>query len=168
MPGIACLLAAAIMFVATFLPYIGWYGDGLLAADQYPNQVTATLITGSDAWLVLGTIGTLAVIAVCHVAGFRRRGTGFLALAASLVAVALAVKLPGTWLQDGVTYGTPYLVDPGFYVFLGGALTALGGALFMAVIGVASSTLNALARAITSSGSEMSAGVILFITSAAA
>ena len=36
------------------------------------------------------------------------------------------------------------------------------------VIGVASSTLNALARAITSCGSEISAGVILFITSAAA
>ena len=36
------------------------------------------------------------------------------------------------------------------------------------VIGVPSSTLNALARAITSCGSEMSAGVILFITSAAA
>ena len=127
------------MFVATFLPYIGWYGDGLLAADRYPNQVTATLITGSDAWLVLGTVGTLAVIAVCHVAGFRRRVTGFLALAVSLVAVGLALKLPGTWLQDGVTYGTPYLVDPGFYVFLGGALTALVGALFMAAIGVTNS-----------------------------
>ena len=35
------------------------------------------------------------------------------------------------------------------------------------VIVVASSMLNALARAITSCGSEMSAGVILFITSAA-
>src|ERR1700722_3183398 len=35
------------------------------------------------------------------------------------------------------------------------------------VIRVESSTLNALARAITSCGSEMSAGVILFITSAA-
>ena len=34
-------------------------------------------------------------------------------------------------------------------------------------IGVPSSRLNALARAITSCGSEMSAGVILFITSAA-
>src|ERR1700722_15774225 len=35
------------------------------------------------------------------------------------------------------------------------------------VIGVPSSTLSALARAISSCGSEMSAGVILFITSAA-
>jgi len=35
------------------------------------------------------------------------------------------------------------------------------------VIGVPSSTLKALARAITSSGSEMSAGVILLRTSAA-
>ena len=35
------------------------------------------------------------------------------------------------------------------------------------VIGVPSSADNALARAITSCGSEMSAGVILFITSAA-
>ena len=36
------------------------------------------------------------------------------------------------------------------------------------VIGVPSSSLNALARAINSCGSEMSAGLILFITSAAA
>ena len=36
------------------------------------------------------------------------------------------------------------------------------------VIGVENSTLNASARAITSCGSEISAGVILFITSAAA
>jgi hypothetical protein len=36
------------------------------------------------------------------------------------------------------------------------------------VIVVPSSTLNALARTITSCGSEMSAGVILFITSVAA
>ncbi len=35
-------------------------------------------------------------------------------------------------------------------------------------IGVASSRLSAFARAISSCGSEMSAGVILFITSAAA
>jgi hypothetical protein len=35
-------------------------------------------------------------------------------------------------------------------------------------IAVPSSTLSAMARAMTSSGSEMSAGVILFITSAAA
>ncbi len=35
-------------------------------------------------------------------------------------------------------------------------------------MGVSSSALNALARAITSCGSEMSAGVILFMTSAAA
>jgi hypothetical protein len=129
-----CVTAAVIMFVATFLPYIGWYGDGLSAADQYPNQVSTTLITGSDAWLVLGTIVTVGFLAVIHVIGFRRRVVGFVALAASLVAVGLAVKLPGTWLQDGVTYGTPYLVDAGFYVFLGGALTSLVGAMFMAAI----------------------------------
>jgi len=35
------------------------------------------------------------------------------------------------------------------------------------VMGVSSSTLSAVARAITSWGSEMSAGVILFITSRA-
>ena len=35
------------------------------------------------------------------------------------------------------------------------------------VIGVESSVLNALARAITSCGSEISAGVILLVTSAA-
>jgi hypothetical protein len=49
------------------------------------------------------------------------------------------MKLPGTWLQDGVTYGTPYLVDAGFYVFLGGAITSVVGAVFMAAIGLAGS-----------------------------
>ena len=127
------------MFVATFLPYIGWYGDGLPAADEYPNQVTTTLITGSDVWFVLGTVVTLGVAAVGHIAGFRRRLTSLLALGASLVALGLAMKLPGTWLQDGVTYRTPYLVDAGFYVFLGGALTSVVGAVFMAAGGLAGS-----------------------------
>jgi hypothetical protein len=75
------------MGVATCVPYVGWYGDGLLTADQYPNQVSSTLVTGSDVWLVLGIIATLVVAAVCHVAGFRRRATGLIALGASLVAV---------------------------------------------------------------------------------
>jgi hypothetical protein len=134
-----CVIAAATMFVATFLPYIGWYGDGLLAADEYSNQVTTTLITGSDVWFVLGTVVTLGVVAVGHIVGFSRRLTGFFALGASLVAVGLAVKLPGTWLQDGVTYGTPYLVDAGFYVFLGGALTSVVGAVLMSATGLAGS-----------------------------
>jgi uncharacterized membrane protein YkgB len=133
------VIAAATMFVATFLPYIGWYGDGLLAVDEYPNQVTTTVIAGSDVWFVLGTVVTLGGAAVGHIAGFRRRFTGLLALAASLVAVGLAMKLPGTWLQDGVTYGTPYLVDAGFYVFVGGALMSVVGAVLMAAIGLAGS-----------------------------
>jgi hypothetical protein len=139
LPGTVCVIAAATMLMAAFLPYIGWYGDGLLAADEFPNQVTTTLITGSDAWFVLATVVTLGVVAVGHIVGFRRRLTGFLALGASLAAVGLAVKLPGTWLQDGVTYGTPYLIDAGFYVFLGGALTSVVGAVFMAATGLAGS-----------------------------
>jgi hypothetical protein len=136
LPGAVCAIGAVIMGAATFVPYVGWYGDGLLTADQYPNQVSGSLLTGSDDWLVLGVIVTLVAVAVCHVAGFRRRATGFFALGASLVAVGLAVKLPGTYLQDGVTHGTPYLLDAGVYVFLGGAVTSVVGALLMAATGL--------------------------------
>jgi uncharacterized membrane protein YkgB len=123
------------MFVATFLPYLGWYGDALPAADEYPNQVYSTLITGSDVVFVVGTIVVLAGAAVCHMAGFHRRLTGVIALGASLVALGLAVKLPGTYL--GSDYGMPYLTDAGVYVFRDGALTSLVGALLMAVTGLA-------------------------------
>jgi hypothetical protein len=130
------VIGAAIMGAATFVPYVGWYGDGLLTADEYPNQVSSTLITGSDVWFVLGVIATLVVAAVCHVAGFRRRATNFLALGASLVAAGLAVKLPGTYFQDGIMYGTPHLIDVGVYMFLGGAATSVVGALLMAATGL--------------------------------
>jgi uncharacterized membrane protein YkgB len=123
------------MLVATFLPYIGWYGDALPAADDYPNQVYATLITGSDVVYVLGTIGILAVVAAGHLAGLHRRVTGVIGLATSLVAVGLAVKLPGTY--PGSNYGMPYLTDAGVSVFRDGALTSLVGALLMAVSGLA-------------------------------
>lgn len=131
-----CLLAAAVMCVAAFLPYTGWYGDGLLTGGEYPQQVSVSLITGSDVWFVLGTIATLGVAAACHVAGIRSRVSGLIALGASLVALGLALKLPGTWKQDGVTYGSPYLLDAGFYLFLGGAVIAVPGALLMVVTGL--------------------------------
>jgi len=35
-----------------------------------------------------------------------------------------------------VVYGEPYLLFTGFYVFLGGAVTAVAGALLMVVTGV--------------------------------
>ena len=135
LPGTVCAIGAATMFVATFLPYLGWYGDALPAADDYPNQVYSTLITGSDAVFVVGVIVILAAVAGCHMAGFHRRMTGFIALGASLVGVGLAVKLPGTYL--GSDYGLPYLTDAGVYLFRDGALTSLIGALVMAVSGLA-------------------------------
>jgi hypothetical protein len=136
LPGAVCVLAAALMTAAAFLPYTGWYGDGLLAADEFPNQVSVSLINGSDVWFVLGTVVAPGVAAACHLAGIRRHVTGLFALGASLVALGLALKLPGTYKQDGVIYGTPYLLDAGFYVFLGGAVTAVVGALLMVLTGL--------------------------------
>ena len=52
----------------------------------------------------------LGLVAAIHLVGVRRQATGFIALAASLVALGLALKLPGTWKQDGVVYGEPYLL----------------------------------------------------------
>ncbi len=118
------------MLVAAFLPYTGGnWGDGLHA----PTQVTMSIISGSDVWFVLGTIVTLGFVGAYHLAGVRRHAAGFIALAASLVALGLALKLPGTWKQDGVLYGEPYLLYAGFDVFLGGAVTAVLGALLMVV-----------------------------------
>ena len=118
------------MLVATFLPYTGGnWGDGL----DGPTQVTMSIVSGSDVWLILGTVVTLGFVAASHVGGFRRQATGFIALAASLLSLGLALKLPGTWKQDGVVYGEPYLLYAGFYVFLGGAVTAVLGALLMVV-----------------------------------
>jgi hypothetical protein len=132
--GAVCLIGAAVMGVAAFLPYTGGnWGDGLLTGNEVSSQVTMSIIGGSDVWFVLGTVLTLGFVAACHFGEVRRHATGFIALAASLVALGLALKLPGTWKQDGVVYGEPYLLFAGFYVFLGGAVTSVLGALLMVV-----------------------------------
>jgi hypothetical protein len=120
------------MSVAAFLPYIGGnWGDGLLTGNEVSSPVTMSIISGSDVWFVLGAVVTLGFVAAFHLGGVRRQTTGFVALAASLVALGLALRLPGTWKQDSVVYGEPYLLFAGFYVFLAGAVTAVIGALLM-------------------------------------
>ena len=131
--AVVCLAAAVVMCVAAFLPYTGGnWGDGLDA----PTQITISIISGSDAWFVLGTVVMLGLVTACHLVGVRRRATGFIALAASLVALGLALKLPGTWMQDGVVYGEPYLLFIGYYVFLGGGVASVPGALLMTIAGL--------------------------------
>ncbi len=134
--GAICLIGDAVMGVAAFLPYTGGnWGDGLLTGNQVPSQVTMSIVSGSDVWFVLGTIVSLGFVAGCHLGGVRRQATGFIALAASLLSLGLALKLPGTWKQEGVAYGEPYLLYSGFYLFLGGAVTAVLGALLTVVTG---------------------------------
>ncbi len=131
--ALVCVAAAVVMCVAAFLPYTGGnWGDGLGG----PTQITISIISGSDAWFVLGTVVTLGLFAASHLVGVRRQATGFIALAASLVSLGLALKLPGTWKLDGVVYGEPYLLFTGFYVFLGGAMAAVTGALLMTTAGL--------------------------------
>jgi hypothetical protein len=131
LPGTVCLLATLVMVVAVFLPYTGFPTDGLVIGDGPPDQITMNVISGSDVWFVLGCIATLGVAAACHVAGIRSRVSGLVAFGASLTGLALALKLPGTWQQAAVVYGEPYVLDLGFYVFLGSAVTAVLGALVM-------------------------------------
>ncbi|MEA2638018.1 MAG: hypothetical protein QOE18_1075 [Chloroflexota bacterium] len=129
-----CVVATVVMCVAAFLPYTGGnWGDGLLTGNQVSSQVTMSIISGSDVWFGLATVVTLGFVAAYHLGGVRRRATSFIALGASLLALGLALKLPGTWKQDGVVYGEPYLLYAGFYLFLGGAVTAVLGALVMVV-----------------------------------
>jgi len=99
-----------------------------------------SLISGSDVWFVLATVVALGFAATYHLGGVRRKAAAFIALAASLVALGLAFKLPGTWKLDGAVYGEPYLLFTGFYVFLGGAVTAVLGALLMLVTEFAGSS----------------------------
>ena len=89
------------------------------------------IVTGSDVWFVLGTVVTLGFAAACYLGGIRHSVTSVIALAASLAALGLALKLPATWMQDGVVYGEPYLLFAGFYVFLGGAISAVAGSSLM-------------------------------------
>ena len=134
--AVVAVAAAVVMGVATFLPYTGGnWGDGLLTGNEVASKVTMNIVGGSDAWFVLGTVVILGVVAACHLVGVRRQATGFIALAASLLSLGLALKLPGTWKQDGVVYGEPYLLFSGFYVFLGGAVAAVFGALLMFAAG---------------------------------
>ncbi len=146
LPGLVCTAGSAIMLAAVFLPYTGGnWGDGLLTGNEVPTQVTLSIISGSDVWLVLGTVVALGVAASCHLTGVRRQATGFIALAASLLSLGLALKLPGTWKQDGVVYGEPFVLYAGFYVFLGGAVTAVSGALVMFVSAFVSLSVKAVA-----------------------
>jgi hypothetical protein len=110
-----------------------------------PTQVTLSIVSGSDVWVVLGTVVTVGLVAASHLASVRRQATGFIALAAALLLLGLALKLPGTWKQDGVVYGEPYLLYAGFYVFLGGAMTAVFGALLMVGAGFVGSSPKAVA-----------------------
>ena len=128
--AVVCVAAAVVLCVAAFLPYTGGnWGDGLDA----PTQVTVSIVSGSDAWFVLGTVVTLALVAASHLVGVHRRATGPVAFAASLVTLGLAVRLPATWQQGFVVPGEPYLLFTGFYVFLGGAVAAVAGGLLMTI-----------------------------------
>lgn len=142
--AVVCVAAAVVMCVAAFLPYTGGnWGDGLLTGNEVASPITMSIVSGSDVWFVLGTVGTLGIVAAAHLVGFRRHATGFVALAAALLSLGLALKLPGTWKQDGVLYGEPYLLYAGFYVFLSGAVTAVFGALFMFTAGFVASPAKA-------------------------
>ena len=135
--AVVCVAAAVVMCVAAFLPYTGGnWGDGLQTNGQGSSQVTINIVSGSDAWFVLATVITLALVAAAHLVGVRRHATGAIALAASLVTLGLALELPGTWQQGSVVPGEPYLLYIGFYVFLAGAVAAVAGALLMTIAGL--------------------------------
>ncbi len=132
--AVVCLLSAAAMCVASFLPYTGGnWGDGLLTGNEVATPITMNIVGGSDVLFVLATVIAMGLFAAAHLGGVRRPATGFIVLAAALLSLGLAIKLPGTWKQDGVVYGEPYLLFAGYYVFLGGAVSAVFGALLMVV-----------------------------------
>jgi hypothetical protein len=143
-----CVLATVAMCVASYLPYTGGnWGDGLQTGNEGFSLVTVNIISGSDVWLVLATVISIGFVAVSHLGGARPQLTSLIALGASVVALGLALKLPGTWQVGEAVPGEPYLLFAGFYVFVCGAVTAVVGALLMVVSSFARLAPNAEALA---------------------
>jgi hypothetical protein len=127
---VVSLLAVAMMGWAAFLPYVQspWPGTYVgLSAAGLPNgpMPNASLAQGPDAYLVLVILVVLAVAAVTHLVGIRRRVTGVSAFAASL-AIALAGIYPAV--------GLPGRLDYGIYPFVAGATVAAIAGLVMVVM----------------------------------
>lgn len=121
------------MGAALFLPFTGFYGDGIVFGSGLPAQVSQNLLGGANAWLVVGIVVALGIFAAFNVAGVGARISSLCAFATSLAALGLALKLPGQYLFPGVWWGQ---VDEGFYLFAGGAVLAIIASLVMVVTSI--------------------------------
>ena len=134
--------AAVVMGVATFLPYTGGnWGDGLLTGNEVASTVTMNIVSGSDAWFVLGTVVILGVCRRMSSRGISPPGHR-LHRSGGITAVARAGTQAPRNMEAG-RRGVWRALSPlsGFYVFLGGAVTAVFGALLMVAAGFVDSLL---------------------------
>jgi hypothetical protein len=112
----------------------GCPGCSGFVADGLPS---AALRASSEAWAVVWVIGILAATAILFLAGVASRLAAMVNAVAALVGLGLAiyegaVAFPGSLPAELVPHVPVfYVLDAGYYLFLGGALVAVGAATLM-------------------------------------
>jgi hypothetical protein len=124
---VICLIAVAVMSLASFLPYLqypwteGIYSFPSVGAPTGPAPTTS-LAQGSDAFVVLVTLVVVGLVAAANLVGIRRRITGVASFGTALIAVATGASFPST-----LVIGPP-VIDYGFFVFVvAGTVAAIAG-----------------------------------------
>jgi hypothetical protein len=129
-PAVISILAAAVMVVAVFLPYLQspWPGTALAGTSTgvpFDPFASASLAQGPDPFFVLVALVLLGGTAAAYLLGIRRQITGAASFGAAL-AVALAAIYPASGVGSPIGYG--------FYLFVVGSLVAAMAGLVMVVM----------------------------------
>jgi len=139
LPGVASLLAAAVMTAGLFPPAVsqGCPGCSAFSSADLP---AGTFWASPDTWAALWMIALLVATAALSLAGIAARLVATVSALASLAAVGLAlfdgaVMFPGT-LPAELVPGVPvyYVLGPGYYLFLLGGVVAVGAATAMLLL----------------------------------
>jgi hypothetical protein len=139
LPGVASLLAAAVLTAGLFPPAVsqGCPGCSELTSAGLP---AGTFWAGPDTWAAIWIIALIVAAAALFLAGVAARLVATVSALASLAAVGLAlyngaVMFPRT-LPAELVPGVPvyYVLDAGYYLFLLGGIVAVGGATGMLLL----------------------------------
>ena len=138
--GVAASLMAAVLMTAALFPTFAGQGCPGCSAFVTGGLPSATLRASSDAWAVVWVIGVLAATAILVLGGVASRlaavvnafaAFGGLGLAVYEGAVAFPGSLPAELVPHVPVF---YVLDAGYYLFLGGGLVAVGAAGVMLLV----------------------------------
>jgi hypothetical protein len=133
LPAGACLVAIAVMGVASLLPYVQFeWTDGIFS---YPSAggppsgpgPTANFAEGKYAVFLLMTLVVLGVAAATHLLGMQRRITAVVVLVFSLAALSF------TWIYPATLDVSPVLMAYGLYLFAAAAAVSVIAGIVMVV-----------------------------------